>query len=140
MEVEVPLELISSELWKTALTELRKNLKDITIERGLRPKSKLQSPHSKINSLRILQANMKGLSTYAMKVKLDRLLELADTHNAQIISMQETKLKEQIKLNIKEFCINGLDRSTGGGGGIALLITDVKYQNIVIPQTSTHLV
>ncbi|GFV10836.1 hypothetical protein TNCV_4706051 [Trichonephila clavipes] len=82
----------------------------LSLGRGLRAKSKLQSPLSKINSLRILQAIMNGLSTYAMKVKLDQLLELADTHNAQIIAIQETKLKEQMKLNIKEFHINHLDR------------------------------
>ncbi|GFU22782.1 hypothetical protein TNCV_829871 [Trichonephila clavipes] len=55
------------------------------------------------------QANMNGLSTDAMKVELDQLLELPDTHNAQIIAIQETKLKEQMKLNIKEFHINSLD-------------------------------
>ncbi|GFU22790.1 hypothetical protein TNCV_829941 [Trichonephila clavipes] len=32
-----------------------------------------------------------------------------DTHTAQIIAIQETKLKEQMKLNIKEFHINCLD-------------------------------
>ncbi|GFU00812.1 hypothetical protein TNCV_4819551 [Trichonephila clavipes] len=79
------------------------------------------------------------MSTYAMKVKLDQLLELADTHNVQIISIQETKLKEQMKLNIKEFHINRLNRPNRGGGGLALLIRDVKHQNIVIPQTSTGL-
>ncbi|GFW29104.1 hypothetical protein TNCV_2838471 [Trichonephila clavipes] len=56
----------------------------------------------------VAQANMNGLSTYAMKVKPDQLLELPDTHNAQIIAIQETKLKEQMKLNIKEFHINRL--------------------------------
>ncbi|GFY63868.1 hypothetical protein TNIN_458271 [Trichonephila inaurata madagascariensis] len=74
-----------------------------------------------------------------MKVKLDQLRELADTHNAQIIEIQETKLKEQMKLNIKEFYINLLDRPNREGGGLALLIRDIKYQNIVIPQTSTDL-
>ncbi|GFX97355.1 hypothetical protein TNCV_1077261 [Trichonephila clavipes] len=82
---------------------------------------------------------MNGLSTYAMKVKLDQLLELADTHNAQIIAIQETKLKEQMKLNIKEFHINRLDRPNRRGGGLQLLIRDVKYQNIVIPETSKDL-
>ncbi|GFU22786.1 hypothetical protein TNCV_829971 [Trichonephila clavipes] len=57
----------------------------------------------------VAQANMNGLSTDAMKVELDQLLELPDTHNAQIIAIQETKLKEQMKLNIKEFHINSLD-------------------------------
>ncbi|GFS81213.1 RNA-directed DNA polymerase from mobile element jockey [Trichonephila clavipes] len=82
---------------------------------------------------------MNGLSTYAMKVKLDQFLELADTHNAQIIAIQETKIKEQMKLNIKEFHINCLDRPNRRGGGLALLIRDAKYQNIIIPQTSTDL-
>ncbi|GFU48171.1 hypothetical protein TNCV_4229971 [Trichonephila clavipes] len=66
------------------------------------------------------------MSTYAMKVKLDQLL--ADTHNAQIIAIQEIKLKEQMKLNIKEFHINRLDRPNRRGGGLALLIRDVKYR------------
>ncbi|GFT45355.1 hypothetical protein TNCV_4322871 [Trichonephila clavipes] len=57
----------------------------------------------------VAQDNVNGLSTYAMKVKLDQLLELPDTRNAQIIAIQETKLKEQMKLNIKEFHINRLD-------------------------------
>ncbi|GFV93375.1 RNA-directed DNA polymerase from mobile element jockey [Trichonephila clavipes] len=74
-----------------------------------------------------------------MKVKLYQLLELADTHNAQIIAIQETKLKEQMKLNIKEFHINRLDRPNRRGSGLALLIRDVIYQNIVIPETSTFL-
>ncbi|GFS29421.1 hypothetical protein TNIN_151201 [Trichonephila inaurata madagascariensis] len=60
-----------------------------------------------------------------MKVKLDQLLELADTHNAQIIAIQETKLEEQMKLNIKEFHIYRVDRPNRGGGGLALLIRDV---------------
>ncbi|GFW74926.1 hypothetical protein TNCV_2677941 [Trichonephila clavipes] len=111
----------------------------LSLGKGLRAKSKLQSPLSKINSLSILQANMNGLSTYAMKVKLDQLLELADTHNAQIIAIQETKLEEQMKLNIKEFHINRLGRPNWRGGGLALLIRDVKYQNIVTPPTSTDL-
>ncbi|GFY51568.1 hypothetical protein TNIN_146911 [Trichonephila inaurata madagascariensis] len=67
---------------------------------------------------------MNGLSTYAMKAKLDQLLELADTHNAQIIAIQKTKLKDQMKLNIKEFHINHLDRPNRRGGGLALLIRD----------------
>ncbi|GFX49087.1 uncharacterized protein TNCV_3077051 [Trichonephila clavipes] len=108
----------------------------LRLGRGLRAKSKLQSPLSKINSLRIFQANINGLSTYAMKVKLDQFLELANTHNAQIIAIQKIKLKEQMKLNIKEFHINRPNRR---GDGLALLIRDVKYQNTIIPQTSTDL-
>ncbi|GFU10039.1 RNA-directed DNA polymerase from mobile element jockey [Trichonephila clavipes] len=74
-----------------------------------------------------------------MLCKLYQLLELVDTHNAQIIANQETKLKEQMTLNIKEFHINCLDRPNRRSGGLALLIRDVKYQNIVIPETSTYL-
>ncbi|GFV01053.1 RNA-directed DNA polymerase from mobile element jockey [Trichonephila clavipes] len=44
-----------------------------------------------------------------------------------------------MKLNIKRFHINRLERPTGGGSGLALLIRDVKYQNITIPQMSTNL-
>ncbi|GFX57688.1 hypothetical protein TNCV_4015531 [Trichonephila clavipes] len=124
----------------TALTVTQVNKgRVLSLGRGLRAKSKLQSPLSKINSLRILQANMNGLSSYAMKVKLDHLLELADIHNAQIIAIQETKLQEQMKLNIKEFHINRLESPNRRGDGLALLIRDVKYQNIVIPPTSTDL-
>ncbi|GFX91995.1 retrovirus-related Pol polyprotein from transposon 17.6 [Trichonephila clavipes] len=44
-----------------------------------------------------------------------------------------------MKLNIKEFHINRLHRPNRRGGGLVLLIRDVKFQNIVIPQTSTNL-
>ncbi|GFX64011.1 hypothetical protein TNCV_1135231 [Trichonephila clavipes] len=57
----------------------------------------------------VAQANMNGLSTYAMKVRTGPASGTPDTHNAQIIAIQETKLKEQMKLNIKEFHINRLD-------------------------------
>ncbi|GFY32146.1 hypothetical protein TNCV_3556541 [Trichonephila clavipes] len=49
------------------------------------------------------RTNINGLSTYAMNVKLDQLLELTDTHNAQIIAIEKKKLKEQTNLNIKVF-------------------------------------
>ncbi|GFT23114.1 hypothetical protein TNCV_1858571 [Trichonephila clavipes] len=44
-----------------------------------------------------------------------------------------------MKLNIEGFHINRLDRPTRGWCSLALLIRDVKYQNIVIPQTSMDL-
>ncbi|GFV92156.1 hypothetical protein TNCV_1895921 [Trichonephila clavipes] len=70
---------------------------------------------------------------------MSKLTPLADTHNAQIFAIQETKLKEQKKLNIKEFHIIHLDTPNRRGGGLSLLIRDVKFQNIVIPQTPTDL-
>ncbi|GFU13318.1 hypothetical protein TNCV_3843221 [Trichonephila clavipes] len=49
----------------------------------------LRSP----NSLKILQFNINGTSTRATRIKLGQVLELELTEGAQIIALQETKLK-----------------------------------------------
>ncbi|GFS38991.1 hypothetical protein TNIN_404071 [Trichonephila inaurata madagascariensis] len=106
----------------------------LNLGRGLRAKSKLRSPLSKIKNIQ--NENISGQYEWTVKVQLDQFRELADIHNDQIIAIQETKPKEQMKLNIKGFHINRLDRPTEGGGVLQLLVRDVKYQNIAIPHMS----
>lgn len=104
--------------------------------RGPRPKNTYQSPY-KHSPLRILQCNINGLSTAATRVKLDQLLELAESKDVQIIALQETKLKDPYTLKVKGFNIFRLDRKTGGaGGGLSLLVRHLQYKNIEIPQLS----
>lgn len=80
-----------------------------------------------------MQCNINGLSTYATRIKLDALLDLAETLEVQIIALQETKLKEHVKLKIKDYHILRSDRQTKGGGGLAFLIRDVNYCQIDTP-------
>ncbi|XP_054706435.1 uncharacterized protein LOC129216258 [Uloborus diversus] len=85
--------------------------------------------------LRILQCNINGLGTAATRIKLDQLLELAETKEIQIIALQETKLKETSKLKVKGYNVFRSDRKTGGaGGGLAFLVRNIQYQSIDTPQ------
>ncbi|GFV80450.1 uncharacterized protein TNCV_2149841 [Trichonephila clavipes] len=59
--------------------------------------SNLRSP----NSLKIIQFNIKGISTSATRIKLDRVHELPLTKAAQITALQETKLKTFKSLKMK---------------------------------------
>lgn len=91
------------------------------LSRGPSSKSKRQST-TKFRSLKILQCNINGLSTYATRIKLDALLDLAETLEVQTIALQETKLKEHVKLKIKDYHILRSDRQTKGGGGLVFLM------------------
>ncbi|GFY18064.1 hypothetical protein TNCV_3385551 [Trichonephila clavipes] len=66
---------------------------------GRRPGSvnNLRSP----NTLNIVQFNINEISTSANMIKLDQVLELALTEGAQIIALQETKLKTNTSLKIR---------------------------------------
>ncbi|GFY54818.1 hypothetical protein TNIN_10901 [Trichonephila inaurata madagascariensis] len=86
----------------------------------------LQSP----NSLKIIQFNINGISTRI-------ILELALTEGAQIIALQETKLKTITSLKIKGYNIFRLDRQNRSGGGLAFLIKNINYQCININRKIT---
>ncbi|GFW69618.1 RNA-directed DNA polymerase from mobile element jockey [Trichonephila clavipes] len=92
----------------------------------------LQSPQSKGSSkyLRLLQCNINGLSTVATRIKLDKILEIADRLHVEIIALQETKLCEQRLLKAKGYNIVRRDRASGGGG-LMFLIRDVHLQRLL---------
>ncbi|GFS69875.1 hypothetical protein TNCV_3101791 [Trichonephila clavipes] len=95
--------------------------------------SNLRSP----NSLTIKQFNINGISTSATQIKLDQVLELGLTEGAQIIALQETKLKTFTFLKIKGYNIFRLDRQNRSGGGLAFLIKNINYQCININRKIT---
>ncbi|GFR14295.1 hypothetical protein TNCT_461141 [Trichonephila clavata] len=68
--------------------------------RGLHTTSGLQSPSPNCNgkSLKIIHCNVNGNSTPAMRVKLDRILDLEDKHGVQIIDLQEKSLRNNLFL------------------------------------------
>ncbi|GFU25091.1 hypothetical protein NPIL_393811 [Nephila pilipes] len=51
-------------------------------------------------TLIILQLNINGISTNEARIKLDQVLNLAETHGIKIIALQETKLKISTSLKI----------------------------------------
>ncbi|GFT18143.1 hypothetical protein TNCV_183081 [Trichonephila clavipes] len=89
------------------------------------------------NTLKIIQFNIYAISTSATRIKLDQVLELALTEGAQIIALQETKLKTITFLMIKGYNIFRLDRQNRSGGGLAFLIKDINYQSININRNIT---
>ncbi|GFR12760.1 hypothetical protein TNCT_546801 [Trichonephila clavata] len=84
--------------------------------------SVLQSPSPACNgkSIKLIQCNGNSLSTPTMKVKLDQLLDLADKHGVQIITLKETKLKEHFFLKVHNYSVYRID--SGNGGDLTLLI------------------
>ncbi|UYV61697.1 hypothetical protein LAZ67_1005953 [Cordylochernes scorpioides] len=106
-----------------------------TLCKGLHSKNSLQSPNAKLN---VLQCNINGISTSKSKVKLDEILSLADSKGANIICLQETKLKPNHLFKVKGFKILRKDRpSADGGGGLLTLIKDLSFDEIDTPST-TH--
>ncbi|GFX31138.1 hypothetical protein TNCV_2026411 [Trichonephila clavipes] len=102
---------------------------------GRGPSSKnLQRSPAKYRSLKIIHCNINGISTYASRIKLDAILDIAESLEVQIIALQETKLKEHAKLKIKGYNIIRSDRQEGGGGGLAFLVRDINYRTIDNPQ------
>ncbi|GBO09475.1 hypothetical protein AVEN_137417-1 [Araneus ventricosus] len=69
--------------------------------RGPGSKNILQSPRVD-KTLKILQCNINGISTQALRVKLDQLLDLAERLSAQIVALQETKLRKTTLLKADE--------------------------------------
>ncbi|UYV84365.1 hypothetical protein LAZ67_X001944 [Cordylochernes scorpioides] len=105
-----------------------------TLGRGLHLKNSLQSPNAKLN---VLQCNINGISTSKSKVKLDEILSLADSKGANIICLQETKLKPNHLFKVKGFKILRKDRpSADGGGGLLTLIKDLSFEEIDTPSTN----
>ncbi|UYV84660.1 hypothetical protein LAZ67_X003006 [Cordylochernes scorpioides] len=106
-----------------------------SLGRGPHSKNSLQSPNAKLN---VLQCNINGISTSKSKVKLDEILSLADSKGANIICLQETKLKPNHLFKVKGFKILRKDRpSADGGGGLLTLIKDLSFEEIDTPST-TH--
>ncbi|GFU81100.1 uncharacterized protein TNCV_1117521 [Trichonephila clavipes] len=70
-------------------------------------------------------------------IKVDQVLELALTEGAQIIALQETKLKTFISLKIMGYNIFRLDRQNRFGGGLAFLIKNINYHCININRKTT---
>ncbi|GFV16835.1 probable RNA-directed DNA polymerase from transposon BS [Trichonephila clavipes] len=102
---------------------------------GRGPSSKnLQRSPAKYRSLKIIHCNINVISTYASRIKLDAILDIAESLEVQIIALQETKLKEHAKLKIKGCNIIRSDRQEGGGGGLAFLVRDINYRTIDNPQ------
>ncbi|GFW63434.1 hypothetical protein TNCV_401001 [Trichonephila clavipes] len=100
---------------------------------GRGPSSKnLQRSPAKYRSLKIIHCNINGISTYASRIKLDAILDIAESLEVQIIALQETKLKEHAKLKIKGCNIIRSDRQEGGG--LACLVRDINYRTIDNPQ------
>ncbi|GFX31292.1 hypothetical protein TNCV_2061111 [Trichonephila clavipes] len=75
-----------------------------------------------------MHCNIDGISTYASRIKLYAILDIAESLEVQII--KETKLKEHVKLKIKGYKIIHSDRQEGGGGGLAFLLRDINYRTI----------
>ncbi|GFV70227.1 RNA-directed DNA polymerase from mobile element jockey [Trichonephila clavipes] len=100
---------------------------------GRGPSSKnLQWSPAKYRSLKIIHCNINGISTYASRIKLDAILDIAESLEVQIIALQETKLKKHAKLKIKGY---NIIRSDGQeGGGLAFLVRDINYRTIDNPQ------
>ncbi|GFY31552.1 hypothetical protein TNCV_4693961 [Trichonephila clavipes] len=98
--------------------------------------STLRSPHS-LQSLKILQCNINGLTTPATRIKLDQLLDILLKKDVQVISIQETKLKKCTVLKINGFNIYRCDLASEGGGGLAFLIRNLNYQSIAFPTNGT---
>ncbi|GIX86096.1 hypothetical protein CDAR_613371 [Caerostris darwini] len=88
--------------------------------RAPRSTSILRSSILHKGSLGILQCNINGLTTPAMRKKLNQLIEIADTHGVQIIAPQETKLREHTNLKLKKFSIYRADRPNRGWWGLGL--------------------
>ncbi|GFX68027.1 hypothetical protein TNCV_921281 [Trichonephila clavipes] len=95
----------------------------------------LESAKNAVNE--IIQFNIDGISTSASRIKLDQALELALTEGAQIIALQETKLRTFTSLKIKGYNIFRLDRQNRCGGGLAFLIKNINYQCININRKIT---
>ncbi|GFW25107.1 probable RNA-directed DNA polymerase from transposon BS [Trichonephila clavipes] len=101
---------------------------------GRGPSSKnLQRSPAKYRSLKIIHCNINGILTYGSRIKLDAILDIAESLEVQIIALQETKLKEHAKLKIKGYNIIRSDRQDGGGG-LAFLVRDINYRTIDNPQ------
>ncbi|GFV98638.1 putative RNA-directed DNA polymerase from transposon BS [Trichonephila clavipes] len=87
------------------------------------------------NSLKIIQFNINGISTSATRIKLDQVLELALTEGAQIIALQETKLKTftslKIKRSISLVAVND-EQAAGLLGSLSENVTSIKDRNIKI--------
>ncbi|UYV80888.1 hypothetical protein LAZ67_19002107 [Cordylochernes scorpioides] len=93
-----------------------------------------KSPNAKLN---VLQCNINGISTNKSKVKLDEILSLADSKSANIICLQETKLKPNHLFKVKGFKILRKDRPSADGGGELLnLIKDLSFEEIDTPSTT----
>ncbi|GFV81263.1 hypothetical protein TNCV_4772901 [Trichonephila clavipes] len=102
---------------------------------GRGPSSKnLQRSPGKYRSLKIIHCNINGISTYASRIKLDAILDIAESLEVQITALQEIKLKEHAKFKIKGYNIIRSDRQEGGGGGLAFLVRDINYRTIDNPQ------
>ncbi|GFV14205.1 hypothetical protein TNCV_1934211 [Trichonephila clavipes] len=100
---------------------------------GRGPSSKnLQRSPAKYRSLKIMHCNINGISTYASRIKLDAILDIAESLEVQIIALQETKLKEHVKIKIKGYNIIRYDRQEGGG--LAFLVRDINYRTNDNPQ------
>ncbi|GFY79731.1 uncharacterized protein TNIN_393411 [Trichonephila inaurata madagascariensis] len=65
-----------------------------------------------------------------MQVKLDQLRKLADSHGAQIIALQETKLRPDSQLKMRGFDVFRTDRPDSAGSGLAFLIRGVNYSSL----------
>lgn len=61
-------------------------------------------------NVRIIQCNINGLSTIATRLKLDRVLEMADKHQVDVTALRETKLGEKGQLRVKGYHIVRKDR------------------------------
>ncbi|GBN07970.1 Retrovirus-related Pol polyprotein from transposon 17.6, partial [Araneus ventricosus] len=83
-------------------------------------------------TLKILQCNINGISFQASRVKLYQLLDLAERLSAQIVALQETKLRKTTLLKVRAYSVFRTDRGDANGGGLALLIRDIKYRAIDI--------
>ncbi|GFX46672.1 hypothetical protein TNCV_4038231 [Trichonephila clavipes] len=109
------------------------NNQECTEGLGRGPSSKnLQRSPAKYRSFKIIHCNINGISTYASRIKLDAILDIAESLEVQIIALQETKLKEHVKLKIKGYNIIRSDRQEGGG--LAFLVRDINYRTIDNPQ------
>ncbi|UYV84355.1 K02A2.6-like [Cordylochernes scorpioides] len=106
------------------------------LDRGFCPIGIIQSPPTSTiaasKQLSILKCNINGLSSTATKIRLEEIMEIFEKQKIQIIALQETKLNEKYKLNILR-----KDRNNKGGG-LAFLIKNLYYEDIVvnIPKTS----
>ncbi|UYV70713.1 hypothetical protein LAZ67_8000346 [Cordylochernes scorpioides] len=110
----------------------------LDLGRGSNSKNILQSPpNHKSHSLKIIQCNLNGIGTRGSRIKLEEMLHRAEERKADVICIQETKLRPEKALKLNGYKLIRKDRAQGrGGGGLLTLIKELKFEEIIIPPTN----
>ncbi|UYV84791.1 hypothetical protein LAZ67_X003521 [Cordylochernes scorpioides] len=91
----------------------------LDLGRGSNSKNILQSPlNHKSHSLKIIQCNLNGIGTRGSRIKLEEMLHRAEERKADVICIQETKLRPEKALKLNGYKLIRKDRAQGRGGYI----------------------